>query len=66
MPKQSTPIAGSRQGYAGDSVHALQSHVVDHLRDGSPVENTATEYLEALRVEEAIYRSHEQRRWIAV
>lgn len=53
-----------KRGYAGDSVHALQSHVVDHLRDGMPIENTASEYLEALRVEEAIYRSHETRRWI--
>jgi predicted dehydrogenase len=53
-----------QRGYAGDSVHALQTHVVDHLRDGTPVENTAMEYLEALRVEEAIYRSHETQRWI--
>src|SRR5262249_12015011 len=41
-----------QRGYAGDSVHALQSHVVDHLRHGTPAENTAIEYLEALRVEE--------------
>ena len=52
------------KGYAGDSVHALQSHVVSHLRDGTPVENTAAEYLHVLQVEEAIYRAHEERRWI--
>ncbi|WP_445502491.1 Gfo/Idh/MocA family protein [Microvirga sp. G4-2] len=52
------------KGYAGDSVHALQEHVVRHLREGTPVENVASEYLEALRIEEAIYRSHAERRWI--
>lgn len=52
------------KGYAGDSVHALQEHVVRHLRDGTPVENRATEYLNVLRVEEAIYRSQSERRWI--
>lgn len=52
------------KGYAGDSVHALQEHVVRHLREGTPVENVASEYLRALRVEEAVYRSHAERRWI--
>jgi hypothetical protein len=28
------------------------------------VENTAEEYLRAVRVEEAVYRSHEEGRWI--
>jgi D-apiose dehydrogenase len=56
--------AWEKKGYAGDSVHALQQHVVRHLREGTPVENTASEYLEALRIEEAIYRSHAERRWI--
>jgi predicted dehydrogenase len=56
--------AWENRGYAGDSVHALQEHVVRHLREGTPVENVASEYLKALRVEEAIYRSHDERRWI--
>lgn len=56
--------AWENKGYAGDSVHALQEHVVRHLREGTPVENVASEYLKALRVEEAIYRSHDERRWI--
>lgn len=55
-----------RQGYAGDSVHALQEHVVRHLRDGTPVENTGREYLKSVAVEEAIYRSHEEGRWIEI
>lgn len=58
--------AWEARGYAGDSVHALQSHVVAHLREGTPVENTGAEYLRAVAVEEAVYRSHAERRWIDV
>lgn len=58
--------AWENRGYAGDSVHALQAHVVAHLRDGAPVENTAGEYLKAMDVEAAVYRAHEERRWVDV
>jgi hypothetical protein len=36
----------------------LQSHVVDHLLRGAPLENAAAGYLANLRLEEAVYRSH--------
>lgn len=52
------------RGYSGDCVHALQSHVVAHLRDGTPVENTAREYLRNVEIEQAIYRSNDEGRWI--
>jgi D-apiose dehydrogenase len=58
--------AWEQKGYAGDSVHALQEHVVCHLREGTPVENTVSEYMNALRVEEAVYRSDAEKRWIAL
>jgi predicted dehydrogenase len=64
QPEAEHAYAWDRRGYAGDSVHALQAHVVAHLREGTPVENTAEEYLRAVRVEEAVYRSHEEGRWI--
>ena len=48
----------NRRGYAGDSVHALQAHVVAHLREGTPVENTAADYLQAVPVAQADSRSH--------
>jgi predicted dehydrogenase len=64
--EQEHGYAWENRGYAGDSVHALQSHVVDHLRDGSPVENTAAEYLRAMDVEAAVYRAHAERRWVEV
>ncbi|MEF2552964.1 Gfo/Idh/MocA family oxidoreductase [Aurantimonas sp. A2-1-M11] len=45
------------EGFAGDSVLALQRHVVDHLLQGTPVVNTAADYLANLRIEAAIYAS---------
>ena len=46
-------------GFGGDCVHALQSHVVAHLRQGAPLENTARDYLKVIAIEEAIYASAE-------
>jgi predicted dehydrogenase len=43
---------------AADACHALQQHVVDHLRSGSPAENAGRTYLANLRVQEAVYRSN--------
>ena len=44
-------------GFAGDSVLRFQRHVVDHLRAGGPLHNSAREYLTNLRIEEAVYAS---------
>ena len=44
-------------GFAGDCVHALQSHVASALLNGKPLENTADDYLSVLAIEEAIYES---------
>lgn len=44
-------------GFGGDSVLALQKHVSDHLLRGTPVENTAAEYLRNLEIEETLYES---------
>jgi D-apiose dehydrogenase len=59
------PYRWENRGYGGDSVHALQAHVLEHLRSGAPVENTGRDYLRNLVVEDAVYRSHEEGRWIA-
>ena len=45
------------QGFGGDCVYALQSHVVAALRSGSGFENTARDYCGVLRVRDAIYHS---------
>ena len=45
------------RGFAGDCVHALNTHVVAGLSDGLPFENEASDYLKVLEIEEAIYLS---------
>ena len=47
------------EGFAGDCVHALQSHVVSGLLGENPIENLASDYLEVLAIEAAIYQSAE-------
>ncbi len=53
----------ARQGFAGDSVRALQQHVVAHREGGGAIENIARDYLANLRAEAAIYRSAETGCW---
>lgn len=43
--------------FGGDCVHHLQSHVVSALLDGTPLENEAADFLDVIRIEDAIYRS---------
>ena len=45
------------KGFAGDSVYRLMRHVVQHVMTGTPVMNTARDYLINLKIEEAIYES---------
>ncbi len=52
------PYAWQERGFAGDCVHSLQQHVVDHLLHAGPLANTGRDYLVNLRIEEAIYESH--------
>lgn len=54
------------RAYGGDAVYLLQRHVVDHLRNGSPLENTAEAYLPNAALEDAIYRSHNERRVVDI
>ncbi len=51
LPAQQWP------GFAGDSVHAFQQHVVSHLLTGSRLETAAQDYLTTRRLEELVYRS---------
>ena len=50
-------FAAPETGFGGDCVHALQSHVVAGLLHGAPLENRAEDYLDVIRIEEAIYES---------
>lgn len=52
-------------GFGGDCVYHLQAHVVEALLAGSPLENTAADYLSVMAIEDAVYRSSEEGRWVA-
>lgn len=60
LPAQDWP------GFAGDCVRALQDHVIRHLTDAAPLENTAAEYLRVIEVEQAIYQSATEQRRISL
>lgn len=53
-------------GFGGDCVHHLQSHVVSALLHGTPLENEARDYLKVLEIEQSIYRSAEtgSKQWL--
>lgn len=42
----------------GGACRALQAHVLHHLQEGTALENSAWDYLENLRIQEAIYHAH--------
>ena len=56
--------AWNDQGFAGDSVMALQRHVVDHLLSGTPLQNQATDYLHNLEIEAAVYQASAEARLV--
>ena len=51
-------------GFAGDSVFAMQAHFLAHLSRGAAVENTGRDYLRNIEIEEAVYRSAEEGRYV--
>ena len=58
------PYDWDDRGYAGDCVHRLQRHVADHLLRQGPLQNQAADYLANLRIEDAVYSSNAQGRWV--
>jgi len=58
--------SGRADTFAGGACESLQRHVVRGLREGTPFENTAREYLVNLRIQEAVYRSHAEGRRIEI
>ena len=56
------PLDFPRDRFGGGCVDALQAHVVDHLRRGAPLENTAADYLRVLEAVEAAYLSDREGR----
>lgn len=58
--------AWERRGYGGDCVYGQCLHVVEHLTEGKALVNSGRDYLRNLAIEEAVYRSAEEGRLIAI
>lgn len=56
--------SGSTKAFGGGACGWLQAHVVHALVTNSPIENTARDYLQNLRIQEAVYASNESGRRI--
>ncbi len=54
------------EGFGGDCVHHLQAHVIAGVLDGAPLENTVGDYLAVIEIEDAVYRSAETGRKVAL
>ncbi len=52
------PFDTGTAGAFGGASTALQAHVLAHLRQGAPLQNSARDYLANLHVQAAIYHSH--------
>jgi predicted dehydrogenase len=50
---------GRTDSFGGGASQTLQAHVIDSIKRGAPVQNLARSYLENIRIQEAVYRSHE-------
>jgi predicted dehydrogenase len=57
QPEEEIAYEHRRHGFAGDCCHLTQRHFIDRLLDGKPFETGGREYLETLRVQEAVYES---------
>ena len=64
--EQPWPYAWRDHAFGGDCVYAFQRHVSEHLIRGTALENQAASYLRNIEIEEAIYRSAAQGRWLAL
>ena len=52
------------RGFGGDCVFALQRHVLSHLQDGTPLENSGRDYLRNLEIEALVYDSAKSGRFL--
>lgn len=67
QPETEHPYERGRDDtFGGGACDALQAHVVRHLREGAPLENSGADYLANMRIMEAVYASHEAGRRIEI
>ncbi|MGI9504186.1 MAG: Gfo/Idh/MocA family protein [Geminicoccaceae bacterium] len=65
-PEEEHTYDWENRSFGGDCVFALQRHVLDHLRDGTPLENSGRDYLMNLEIEELVYRSAEAGQFLSL
>lgn len=65
-PEREHAYSWENRGYGGDCVYHQTLHAVAHLLDGAPLMNGGRDYLRNFAIEEAIYRSHEEARFLSV
>lgn len=63
-PEAPHPYEWDNRGFAGDCVYHQQKHLIEAFAAGRRPINTGREYLRNYAIEEAVYRSHEERRQI--
>lgn len=54
------------RSFGGDCVHAFNTHALAHFLDGTPAETEVHDYLRNIEIEEAVYRSADEGRWVPV
>jgi len=64
--EQAHAYSWENRGFGGDCVFALQRHVLAHLQDGAPLENSGRDYLLNLEIENLVYRSAETKQFLNV
>lgn len=52
--------------FGGDCVYATCRAFLNHVLNDAPLENVASAYLRNCEIEETIYRSNEEKRWLAL
>ena len=52
--------------FGGDCVYLTSRAILDAFRSWEPAETEAAVYLRNIELVEAVYRSHEERRWLDV
>ena len=65
-PEREHKYPWANKGFAGDCVYATQAHLLAHFRDGTLCQTLAQDYLRNIEIEEAVYRSAKEQRWLAV
>lgn len=65
-PEVELPYERADRNFAGDCCYFTQRHFVDRMLNGQPFETSGEEYLKTLAVQEAVYRSAEERRAVEV